>query len=360
MMVFRKGGIIKQNERWTFMGQPIEVVSFYKYLGIVFTSKLRWTLARKTLAAQASKALGALYIFSYKSGRLPINIMFNLFDKTVLPILLYGAEIWGTEYSECIERVQITFVKKILGVGSTTTNAAVLYETGRYPLAYHYHNKCIKFWLKLLTLPENRLPKSCYFVLKSLDENGKWTWVTSVRNLLQELGFGYVWAAQGVGNQDVFFTIFEERVKEYLRRGLRHTISNSTKTALYSTFKIMFGPELYIQSVVVYRHRVALSKLRLANHMLIIEHGRHTGLEIADRVCPLCKLGNLDVLDDEYHFVMQCISFQELRERYLSQHIVNNDYINFIDIMSTEQVQIQQRLAAYVHHAFERRRLLLS
>ena len=37
IMVFRKGGRLSKNDKWTFQGNNIEVVSFFKYLGIYFT-----------------------------------------------------------------------------------------------------------------------------------------------------------------------------------------------------------------------------------------------------------------------------------------------------------------------------------
>ena len=40
IVVFRNGGVLKHNESWTYQGQPIELVSFYKYLGLFITPKL--------------------------------------------------------------------------------------------------------------------------------------------------------------------------------------------------------------------------------------------------------------------------------------------------------------------------------
>ena len=113
LVVFRRGGIVKNIEKWYFKGKEIEVVSMYKYLGLIFTPKLNWSVARKTLASQAYKALGLLHMHNKRCGGLPVNINCELFDKIVLPILLYGAEIWGYEYCESIETVQITFYRRI-------------------------------------------------------------------------------------------------------------------------------------------------------------------------------------------------------------------------------------------------------
>ena len=40
IMVFRRGGVLKKCEKWFYKGQRLEVVSFYKYLGVMFTPKL--------------------------------------------------------------------------------------------------------------------------------------------------------------------------------------------------------------------------------------------------------------------------------------------------------------------------------
>ena len=45
IVVFRRGGIVKENEKWFYKGKKIDVVSYYKYLGLIFTSKLNWKLA---------------------------------------------------------------------------------------------------------------------------------------------------------------------------------------------------------------------------------------------------------------------------------------------------------------------------
>ena len=69
---------------------------------------LKWSLAKQTLATQAQKALKRL---QYKCGFLPVNVAIGLFDKQILPILIYGSEIWGYEFSPSIENVQTSYLK---------------------------------------------------------------------------------------------------------------------------------------------------------------------------------------------------------------------------------------------------------
>ena len=56
-LVFRNGGVIRNNESWFLGGKLIEAVFFYKYLGMFFTPKLLWSLTQDKLSLQATKAM---------------------------------------------------------------------------------------------------------------------------------------------------------------------------------------------------------------------------------------------------------------------------------------------------------------
>ena len=73
IVVFRRGGCLKQNEKWYYNGGKIEVVSSYKYLEIFFTSKLKWSQAKRSLAAQARKAIFLIKQVQYKCGFSPFS-----------------------------------------------------------------------------------------------------------------------------------------------------------------------------------------------------------------------------------------------------------------------------------------------
>ena len=59
VIVFRNGGIIHGNEKLYLNGIQVQpcIRTYYKYLGIVFSSSLSWSVPPKTLAQQASKAI---------------------------------------------------------------------------------------------------------------------------------------------------------------------------------------------------------------------------------------------------------------------------------------------------------------
>jgi len=96
---------------------------------------------------------------------------------------MYGSEIWGSGKYDLIERVQTKACKFFLGVNSSTPNCAALGECGRSSLHTRQLIRLIKYWLRILRLPENRYPKIAYKMLHRLDENGKTNWASAVKNV---------------------------------------------------------------------------------------------------------------------------------------------------------------------------------
>jgi hypothetical protein len=80
VMVFRNGGVLRQKERWYFNNELLESVTCYKYLGIVFSSKLSWSKALETLASQAAKATYMIRFINRECNHLPVSLQFDLFD----------------------------------------------------------------------------------------------------------------------------------------------------------------------------------------------------------------------------------------------------------------------------------------
>ena len=189
----------------------------------MISSRLTWTKALQTLASQATKALALFRRFDYYVNGVNPKTALIVFDKAILVVLLlygvvvcccccmvllYGSEIWGHTVAEPVEKVQITFCKFILGVGKTANNVAILGEVGKLPMFIQYQKRCVKYWLKLIEMDQNRSPLACYKMLKDLDDQGRRTWATDIRNMLYRYGFGHVWMNQGVGDTTAFINAF--------------------------------------------------------------------------------------------------------------------------------------------------------
>ena len=62
-------------------------------------------------------------------------------------------------------------------------------------------------------------------------------------------------------------------------------------------------------------------KIRCSSHKLAIETGRMLGIEREERICRDC---NLNVVGDEYHFLIECQKHNEIRQSFISDFYVRN------------------------------------
>ena len=69
--------------------------------------------------------------------QLSADIHCHLFDHLVLPILLYGSEIWGHEDIKQIEVFHRKFLRTLLNVNKCTPDCMVYGETGRGLILNH-------------------------------------------------------------------------------------------------------------------------------------------------------------------------------------------------------------------------------
>ena len=89
IIVFRRGGCLKRNEKWYYLGEQIDTVNTFKYLGVTFNSSGSWLKTQEYLSIQAKKALFGFKNIANKFGRLPPDVMCKIFDSKIAPILLY-------------------------------------------------------------------------------------------------------------------------------------------------------------------------------------------------------------------------------------------------------------------------------
>ena len=350
IIVFRNGGILRRNERFYYEENQLEISTYYKYLGIVFSSSLQWSMAMRTIAQQANRAMCVLRDVKYKCGQIPLSVSFELFDKMILPILLYGSEVWGYEFRN-IENVHVKFCRYILGVSSRAPTCAVLGECGRMPLYVMYIYRCVKYWIRIVqSLSFDRYPTRIYNMLFNLDSMGRTPWASKLKHILFEYGFGYAWFNQGVGNINIFLSEFKQRLHDISRQKWTSDITSSPKLETYCQFKTLLEPEKYLTNIAIDKHRKALARLRCSSHKLAVERLRGI-IPRNERICRYCLLNEINVLEDEYHFVMICPLYNELRLQYFPD-LTLNDRTTFIHILSSNDVIITQNLSLFVYHAF--------
>ena len=114
-----------------------------------FTANGNLEAGAKALSDQALRAVNNL-LGLFQKVHFDIMTKLALFDSLVIPILLYGPEVWGLYDYSCIDKIHIKFCKTILGVQQQTPNFSVYGELCRFPLSVIAKERATKFWLKIL------------------------------------------------------------------------------------------------------------------------------------------------------------------------------------------------------------------
>ena len=94
-------------------GEVIEIVDNYVYLGTTIRFNGKFHDAKMKQVTQAKKAFSAIFSQKVKL-QLPLDIYLNLFDQMVLPVLMYGCEVWEYENLDILETFFRSFLKKKL------------------------------------------------------------------------------------------------------------------------------------------------------------------------------------------------------------------------------------------------------
>ena len=179
VVVFRKGGIVNGNEKWTYHGRDLDVVNEFIYLGIKFKFNNKFNNIQNQLSIQGRKAMFALFT---KCNNMNLNVetLLHLFDTYVGSILSYGCEVWGASKANDIEKVHTHFCKRILHVKKSTSNSMVYCELGRFPLEYYRKYRMIKYWFKLITA-RNCILNRAYVFLRNCNTKKCFNWVTFIK-----------------------------------------------------------------------------------------------------------------------------------------------------------------------------------
>ena len=95
----------------------------------------------------------------------------------------------------------------------------------------------------------------------------------------------------------------------------------------------------------------------MSNHNLEIESGRHKGLRMEERICVYCEKQNIIVIEDEYHLLLCCPMYTELRHKYPSISGREINFKSFMNIMSDLDEKHIVELAMFLNECFQTKKV---
>ena len=159
------------------------------------------------------------------------------------------------------------------------------------------------------------------------------TWVSQLKQMLFELGFGYVWFNQNVKCETSFLRQIKQRMCDIYLQEWNAEKMLTTSSRLYKHIKVHFQFENYLHTINK-PLRIAITKIRLSSHSFLIERGRWSKqkIEVKDRKCTLC-----DIVEDEYHCLVECSRFISERKNCLPETLLKKPSMyDFINLLQSE------------------------
>ena len=295
---------------WTLGGKEIEQVDTYKYLGLDLKGNLKWNMMRDRLAGKTRRNMDIAWAMGIQSGHLSVVAADMVWKVLVRPIAEYGAEVWGEDRWDEMEKIQRDMGKRILGLEQSTCNEVILGEMGWWTMKARRDMLRLRYWRKLLKMDRKRIPRKVYDW--EMGRTTKKRWCTYTKSLLMELGLGEKWLNQAVSeNGSEWNKLIEERIQQREERRWGKRIKEKPKLRTYRLVKTKLTFEEYLKTDDVKGRRL-LTRLRSGTNFLRIETGRREGLNSGERNCWF----GCDATEDERHFLMECHMYEDLREDF--------------------------------------------
>jgi hypothetical protein len=331
-MVF-KTGTSAPVFKWRFQGLPLETVTAFSYLGIVFSShlsriaegppdarkftyNLSWEDHFAQAVTKASRAKTVLQKFVTRARQAGgIQFYLKLFDTMVSPILQYGGELMAFEQLEKFELVCRSYYRFLLGLPSSSPKAGLDILLNRRRLESKMKLKALKYWFSIINRNENSLIRVVYDHLKKPRNHFKGNWVSEIKNLLDNLGYSEVWLDQESEervkmNSKPFLKLLKLRLEDNDISSRRAELLSLKCHDLVSTIcpspclayplKIFKSPQL--------RHQYARLCLQCPGSML--QRSELCRCSACGMIIP--KSPNSEIF---MHRILRCPSFVKLREK---------------------------------------------
>ena len=370
-MVFSKGNQ-KIKASFRINGIELENVKEFKYLGITIHKKSG--SFTPTLTYFKNKARRALYALRAKINinNIPLKVALKLFDAIIKPILLYGSEVWEPFLNQDeskwdqneVEKTYTQFLKQILGVNRSTMTAMVRGELNKHSLQEEILRRNINYAGYIQQKTGSPYVRQA-FEYESQRSTTTTTFFTTMNRHTEEIhqisGCFFPYADPYENLTKLTRQEQKSLTHEVFQRKWMEKITLSTKADTYRKFKPSMKFEAYLYHG-NRKMRVNMTKLRLSDHKLMIEVGRHRTPQIPrpERKCYMCH----NEVEDETHFLTHCRLYGSQNSHWdtiynkVPQIRTHSNTDRFVYVMTQEDPEITSTVLKMNHEWMSFRKFL--
>ncbi|KAL1446315.1 hypothetical protein WDU94_005556 [Cyamophila willieti] len=329
VLVFRKKGRLRQDINFTYQGTPLEIVSQYVYLGVLFTSGLCFNENVKMFAKKTMGTISTVNSLWARTKTYNWEANMIVYSAVVKSTLLYGAEIWGLRYLEESERPQVRYLKSLLYLPRNTPNYILRQEMGMHTIAQEIVGRAVKWLATVVEMDEDRLPKMCLTRLKEIaylqPTDTKYNWAAQLKQILVQYECSNLFETPDPKvirdqTEALISRIEESNREEDIRR-----IQESSYSMMYKTLPVTENIEArsYLKLDVPLHKIRAISQVRTCAQKLVrITIHKDVHVLETELVCTLCNLAKEESLE---HFMLECPIYRGLRDNYIKKYLSNEE-----------------------------------
>ena len=124
-----------------------------------------------------------------RQHNLTFEVSIELIEKLIIPILLYGSEIWGYEDPKHLQITLNNIMRRLLRLHKTTPICMINGESGLKEISEYIDNRMINFWSNIATGGENKISSILYKWVKVLHERDikESVWIKKIKETLVKM-----------------------------------------------------------------------------------------------------------------------------------------------------------------------------
>lgn len=224
-----------------------------------------------------------------------------------------------------LERVQKTFIRRLLGIAKRSPVAILFSETGMWPVKFRRLTLALRYWQYALSLPNDHFLSYAMNDAIMLATDGKSSWMSDLRNALLRLrqpisiDLSHPWSPVDVDNivdavEQAYLKDIEAFIGSSPKAPLLHHRASCHSLVACSQKSVVasFRPYLLVP---VPAHRKALIRLLTSSHTLAVEvlrwpERRRPPVPHDQRFCRYCHTE----VEDEAHVLLYCTGSNDLEE----------------------------------------------
>ena len=186
----------------------------------------------------------------------------------------------------------------------------------------------LRLWNRFISFHNDRVTKKVFQWDKSLCNNN---WSYEIKDIFTELGQ---------------INVFNQLIPIDLKycKSVLHSLEcdrwraaclEKPKLRTYVLMKTSYGKESYVTRDLNRTARAYLARIRTGTLLLMVEVGRFRGVELEERICPVCGTE----VEDEIHFLFSCPHYNNLRMVFFD-NVCDKGYFEFNHMSFNEKLNI--------------------